>query len=166
MQGYPSASKTFRLKRDAEDWARQTEGDIRKGLFIDRADSNPQLAWIVELAYETAMRKSEILSLQTGDIDLSKRLARLTMTKNGTSRTVQLTRRAVEILALATANSLRPHETQLVFLGSAAGLAILLTTQLKSSFRRRAHALGLPILSFTICDMKRLVDWSKNDWVI
>ena len=246
LQGWPSASKTFRLKRDAEDWARQTEGEFRKGLFIDRADSvkmsirdalerykteilptkrestaknerlrlaqlqivfgkytlaaltptliaefrdrrlgegksantvrldlallshlytiaiqewsiglvrnpvtqvrkpsvaasvrtrriskielqklvsecqkhsNPQLAWVVEIALQTAMRKSEILGLKVGDIELSKRLAHLTMTKNGTARTVPLTLRAVELLAQATANSLRPRETQLVFFG-------------------------------------------------
>ena len=270
LQGYPSASKTFRLKRDAEDWARQTEGDMRKGLFIDRADSvkmsirdalerykneilptkrestaknerlrlaqlqvvfgkytlaaltptliaefrdrrisegksantvrldlallshlysiamrewgmglvrnpvtqvrkpslvgtartrriskielekllvecrkhsNPQLVWIVELAAETAMRRSELLSLKIGDIDLNKRLAHLNMTKNGTSRTVPLTRRAVEILALATANSLRPDETQIVFFGErgrAGNIAHYTIEKLFSEARARA----------------------------
>ena len=270
LQGWPSASKTFRLKRDAEDWARQTEGEFRKGLFIDRADSvkmsirdalerykteilptkrestaknerlrlaqlqivfgkytlaaltptliaefrdrrlgegksantvrldlallshlytiaiqewsiglvrnpvtqvrkpsvaasartrristieldklvaecckhsNPQLGFIVELACESAMRKSEILALKTGDIDLNKRLARLTMTKNGTARTVPLTKRAVEVLAMATVNSLRPNETQLVFfgeLGRAGNIAHYTIEKLFSEARSRA----------------------------
>ena len=87
-------------------------------LFAEcRKHSNPQLAYIVELAFETAMRKSEILGLKIPDIDLGKRLARLAITKNGTPRTVPLTKRAVEVLAMATANSLRPNETQLVFFG-------------------------------------------------
>ena len=38
-QGWPTAVKTFRLKRDAEDWARQTENEMVAGVFIDRATS-------------------------------------------------------------------------------------------------------------------------------
>jgi integrase len=270
LQGYPSASKTFRLKRDAEDWARQTEGDMRKGLYIDRADSvkmsirdalerykleilptkrpstaknerlrlaqlqvvfgkytlaaltptliaefrdrrlaagksantvrldltllshlytvamqewglglvrnpvtqvrkpslvgtartrrvskveldklfaecrshsNPQLGWVVELALETAMRKSEILGLQTNDIDLERRLARLTLTKNGDARSVPLTRRAVEILSLAITNPLRPADTHLLFFGEpgrAGNIAHYTIEKLFSEARSRA----------------------------
>jgi len=91
--------------------------ELEKLVSECRKHSNPQLGWIVELAFETAMRKSVLLGLKTGDIDLSRRLAHLTMTKNGTARTVPLTLRAVEILALAINNSLRPNETQLIFFG-------------------------------------------------
>lgn len=86
------------------------------------------------------MRRSELLSLKIGDIDLNKRLARLNMTKNGTSRTVPLTRRAVEILALATANSLRPDETQLVFFGEP-GRAGNIAPYTINCFQRRARVL-------------------------
>lgn len=34
--GFPSKIKTFRLKRDAEDWARRTEDEMVRGLFIQR----------------------------------------------------------------------------------------------------------------------------------
>jgi hypothetical protein len=38
--GWPATSKTFRTKRDAEDWARNTEDDMVRGVFINRADSH------------------------------------------------------------------------------------------------------------------------------
>lgn len=34
--GWPTTSKTFRIKRDAEDWARRTEDDMIRGAFIRR----------------------------------------------------------------------------------------------------------------------------------
>lgn len=37
--GFPTAAKTFRLKRDAEDWARRTEDEMVRGLFVQRAPS-------------------------------------------------------------------------------------------------------------------------------
>lgn len=38
-QGWPTAAKTFRTKRDAEDWARRTEDAMVRGVFIERAPS-------------------------------------------------------------------------------------------------------------------------------
>ena len=35
-RGYPDQSKTFLTRADAERWARQTESDIERGVFIDR----------------------------------------------------------------------------------------------------------------------------------
>jgi hypothetical protein len=35
--GWPTASKTFRLKRDAEDWARRTEDEMVRGASIQRS---------------------------------------------------------------------------------------------------------------------------------
>ena len=37
--GFPSAIKTFRLKKDAEDWARRTEDEMVRGLFVQRGPS-------------------------------------------------------------------------------------------------------------------------------
>lgn len=37
--GWPTAGKTFRLKRDAEDWARRTEDEMVRGVYIVRAPS-------------------------------------------------------------------------------------------------------------------------------
>ncbi len=36
-QGWPTAVKTFRIKRDAQDWARTTEDEMVRGVYIPRA---------------------------------------------------------------------------------------------------------------------------------
>lgn len=35
--GWPPAGKTFRTKRDAEDWSRRTEDEMVRGVYIQRA---------------------------------------------------------------------------------------------------------------------------------
>lgn len=37
--GWPTTAKTFRTKRDAEDWARRTEDEMVRGVYIQRAPS-------------------------------------------------------------------------------------------------------------------------------
>jgi hypothetical protein len=41
--GFPTTIKTFRLKRDAEDWARRTEDEMVRGLFIQRTPAERSL---------------------------------------------------------------------------------------------------------------------------
>ena len=53
---------------------------------------------VVQLALETAMRRSELLSLRWENIDLVRQNALLLDTKNGTPRTVPLSSAAVEVL--------------------------------------------------------------------
>ncbi|MGB4844401.1 MAG: site-specific integrase, partial [Ferruginibacter sp.] len=52
------------------------------------------------LAVETAMRAGELVSLTTADIDPQARVARLADTKNGESRWVPLSPRALEALGV------------------------------------------------------------------
>ena len=59
---------------------------------------NPMVRAIVVIAIETAMRRSEILSLKWEHIDSSRRVAHLPMTKNGSSRDIPLSSRALETL--------------------------------------------------------------------
>ncbi len=42
-QGWPTVSKTFRIKRDAEDWSRNTEDEMVRGLFIRRSIAEKML---------------------------------------------------------------------------------------------------------------------------
>jgi integrase len=65
---------------------------------------------LVRLALETAMRRGELLALQWKHVELTSRTACLPMTKNGNSRNVPLSRKAVEILSM-----LPQHESGLVF---------------------------------------------------
>lgn len=37
--GWPTTAKTFRTKRDAEDWARRTEDEMVRGVYLSRAPS-------------------------------------------------------------------------------------------------------------------------------
>ena len=36
-RGWPATAKTFRIKRDAEDWARGVEDEMRRGVHVPRA---------------------------------------------------------------------------------------------------------------------------------
>ncbi|MEW6414255.1 MAG: site-specific integrase [Pseudomonadota bacterium] len=48
--GFPTTIKTFRLKKDAEDWARRTEDEMVRGLFVQRAPAE-------RLTFEKAMQR-------------------------------------------------------------------------------------------------------------
>lgn len=59
---------------------------------------NPWMPPLIELALETAMRRGELLSLRWENVDLTRRVAYLPITKNGESRSVPLSTAAVKIL--------------------------------------------------------------------
>ena len=71
---------------------RLVDGTFSKGA------RNPWLLPLVKLAIETAMRRGELLSLTWENVDLERQTAHLPDTKNGDSRTVPLSTRAVAIL--------------------------------------------------------------------
>ena len=79
--------------------------------------SNPMLGWITRIAIETGMRQSEILTLKVSQVDLKKRVIRLTDTKNDDSRTVPLTKNATLIISEALLNPLRPKDVEIIFFG-------------------------------------------------
>jgi integrase len=79
--------------------------------------SNPMFGWIVRIALETGMRTGEIVTLRTSQVDLTRRVARLSQTKNGSARTVPLTLEAARVLKAALANPLRPKNSDLIFFG-------------------------------------------------
>lgn len=64
----------------------------------------PTMALVVEVAYETAMRRSEIVKLTPAHLHLAERIADVIDGKNGT-RSVPLTHRAVELLQEALRQS-------------------------------------------------------------
>jgi len=59
---------------------------------------NPWLRPMAVLSLETAMRRGELLQLRWQNIDFESQTAFLPMTKNGTARTVPLSRKAVALL--------------------------------------------------------------------
>lgn len=79
-----------------EDVGRQArEGELE---MIVAASGSVLLPSVVWFAVETAMRRSEIVGLQWSHVDLERRVAHLPSTKNGSSRDVPLSTRAVELL--------------------------------------------------------------------
>lgn len=77
---------------------RLTSDEEHRLLEAARNDENPYLEAAIILALETAMRRSELLSLTITDINFELRYAFLRDTKNGRSRKVPLSRRAMEVL--------------------------------------------------------------------
>jgi len=75
----------------------------RERLLAELQPAGRRNVWmrsVVVLALETGMRRSELLALRWGDINLERRTATLHMTKNGESRVVPLSTSA--ILAIAS----------------------------------------------------------------
>lgn len=81
--------------------ARGRDRRLREGELeaIIKASCSKSLPSIVLLAVETAMRMGEIASLRWERINLEKRVAKLLDTKNGESRLVPLSAKAIEVLA-------------------------------------------------------------------
>lgn len=86
-----------RLMRALGDHAAPVKGQKRAGNYRIGA-RNFWIKPMVQFALETAMRRGELLSLQWADVDLKDQTAFLQQTKNGESRTVPLSSRAVAIL--------------------------------------------------------------------
>jgi len=103
----PGEGRDRRLSRDEE-------RRLRKAIAVH---SNPMLRWIFDLALETGMRSSEITGLTKGQVDIGRRIVRLSKTKNDSARTVPLTQHAKEVLAAALSNPVRPKDCDLIFFG-------------------------------------------------
>jgi integrase len=78
---------------------RRLQGDEEQRLLAAcRGARNKWLAHCVALAIETGMRRGELLGLLWDNVDLERRTAFLPVTKNGESRGVPLSSRAVAVL--------------------------------------------------------------------
>ena len=77
--------------------------ELCKAMLLTEDTTKPELvtqrvALALLFAIETAMRAGEICGLTWGDMHLTKRIAHLPITKNGSSRDVPLSQRAIEII--------------------------------------------------------------------
>jgi integrase len=85
---------------------RRLQGDEEQRLLAAcRGARNKWLAHFVALAIETGMRRGELLGLSWDNVDLERRTAFLPVTKNGESRGVPLSSRAVTVLRGLPASS-------------------------------------------------------------
>ena len=90
-----------KVKRPAPPKARQRRLEAAEYVSLETASSqtkNPYLWPLVILAIETGMRRSELLGLIWDNINLKNRTAYLPDTKNGSSRTVPLSSKAVAVI--------------------------------------------------------------------
>jgi len=91
-----------RLVRALSDHAAPAQGEPVQGSKRTGAyrvgTRNPWMRPLVQLAIETAMRQGELLALRWENVDLTAQTAHLEDTKNGESRTVPLSSRAVAVL--------------------------------------------------------------------
>ena len=75
-----------------------------RGLYIDRTDSSQVLLKVgLDCSYGTlywCMRAGEITSLRREQFDMIRRVVRLTDTKNGSARTVPLSKETMQVLAV------------------------------------------------------------------
>ncbi|MBN8488191.1 MAG: site-specific integrase [Burkholderiales bacterium] len=88
--GGPSGAAEGEGQRQASD------GELERVVAASGSAVLPAIVW---LAVETAMRRGELAELRWEHIDLARRVAHLPATKNGSSRDVPLSSRAVEVLA-------------------------------------------------------------------
>ena len=111
---------------------RRLQGDEEKRLLAACGGArNRWLAHFVALAIETGMRRGELLGLLWDNVDLERRTALLPLTKNGDSRGVPLSSRAVDVL-----RALPPSTNGRVF-------GELTREALKQSFNRAARRAGI-----------------------
>jgi len=96
---------------------RRLEGDEEEQLFLACSKhTNPILLWVAQLALFTAMRKTEMLTLEPRNLNMDKRTVTLFDTKNNYLRTVPLTKKAFKVFETVLSYPFRPKDTQLLFL--------------------------------------------------
>ncbi len=127
---------------------RLTAEEESKLFGLIQQHGNPMLAWIAEIALETSMREGEVVKLRTFQVDLKRRIASLTKTKNKDSRTVPLSKRATELFEMALNHPKRPPDTDLIFFGEPGKDGKRRPYQFLSIWRNIKIAAGLPDVRF------------------
>ncbi|MNJ24577.1 site-specific tyrosine recombinase XerD [compost metagenome] len=72
--GWPTTSKTFRTKRDAEDWSRRTEDEMVRGVYIQRSGSERMTLEMAFKRYLAEVTPTKKATTQKGEISKSRAL--------------------------------------------------------------------------------------------
>lgn len=132
--GNPAAGVRMPTVANSRD-RRLEPGEEERLLAALAASRSQHLKPVVLLALETAMRRGEILALRWEYVDLKRRVLHLPETKNGSSRDVPLSSRAVAVLAELPRNlSGRVFSTS--------------ETAITEGFQRAAKRAGIPDIRF------------------
>jgi integrase len=128
---------------------RRLSADEEKVLFkaCDK-HSNPMLGWIARIALYTGMRAGEIKSLTRRQVNLEKRTVYLSETKNGSPRTVPLTKKAENIFRMALNNPVRPFDTDLLFFGEPGRDKVRRPYEFRPAWHRTLKDAGIKGLRF------------------
>ncbi len=127
---------------------RLTPDEEKKLLSACDGHTNPMLGWIVRLALYTGMRAGEISSLRRNQVDLKKRTVTLMETKNGSTRTVPLSRSAEQVMRVAMKNPVRPFDTDLLFFGEPGRDGVRRPYDFKLEWHRKLAAAKITGLRF------------------
>jgi integrase len=95
--------RNVRKPKAGEGRERRLAGDEEKRLraSVHRPEARSAAVWLeasIDLTIETGMRAGELLTLEWGQVNLQVGVIRLKETKNGSSRTVPLSHKAVDVL--------------------------------------------------------------------
>lgn len=103
---------------------RLREGELEALLSAATKTRNPVVSLVIRFALETAMRRGEMLALRWGDIDTERHSATVRESKNGYSRTIPLSPRAIGVLGEARELADNPDEDSQIFPISANALRL------------------------------------------
>ena len=115
---------------------RLTNGEAQR--IMDYASNDLNLYSIITVALETAMRQGEIINLKWEDVNINKRIASLSDTKNGSKRDVPLSLEARDAI-------LRMREITSGFTGR---IFTFSSTSIKYAWRKMVRHLGIVDLRF------------------
>ena len=96
IEGLTNPCRAIRMPKGSKQRERRPTADELKSIYKIAAEMSPELAVIIELAVETAMRRSELVNLRKDQI--RGKVAYLEDTKNGERRSVPLSSRALALL--------------------------------------------------------------------
>ncbi|RMO28389.1 Site-specific recombinase XerD [Pseudomonas savastanoi pv. glycinea] len=72
--GWPTVAKTFRTKRDAEDWSRRTEEEMVRGVYIRRSGSEKMTLEAALKRYLSDITPTKKPTTQRGETSKAKKL--------------------------------------------------------------------------------------------
>ncbi len=72
--GWPTVAKTFRTKRDAEDWSRRTEDEMVRGVYIQRTGSERMTLEAALKRYLSDITPTKKPTTQRGETSKAKKL--------------------------------------------------------------------------------------------
>ena len=122
--------------------------DQERLLIALKKHSNPMLAWLFEVAIETGMRRNEILTLRTYQVNIERRIVSLSDTKNGDSRTVPLSKTATQVFKETLNYPMRPKDCDLIFFGELGKDKKRRSYQFDKIWREIRDSIGLGYLHF------------------